>query len=104
MISRSNTASVAIKAEGGRLKVAEDHRLAIGRERQANAVNIGRTPNLAALDAANDRMLLRIRRDDPKRAFVLVIAVVADPGFAQNLPAEAAVPLLAVPAVFSIGS
>ena len=38
--------------------------------------------------------------DDPARALRPWLAVVADPGFAQDLPAEAAVPVLVLPVVF----
>ena len=48
-------------------------------------------------------MIFLPRGEDPARALDLVAAVVIDPGFAQHLPAEAAVPLLAVPTVSAIG-
>ena len=48
-------------------------------------------------------MALGALGDDPARALLAVAAVVADPGLAQHLPAEAAVPLLALPAVAGVG-
>src|SRR5438094_9846989 len=45
--------------------------------------------------------LLSFDNNSP-RALLAVMTVMSDPGFAQHLPAEAAIPFLAVPAVFLI--
>ena len=46
------------------------------------------TPEVA--DAAQDGVALFVRRNDAEGALAAVAAVVVDPGFAEDLPAEAA--------------
>src|SRR5205823_7232349 len=77
--------------------LAQDQGLAIAGEWQPHLVHIGRPPNVAVFDAPEDRVLRSGRRDDPAAAFLAVVAVMVDPGFAQHQAAEAS-PLL-VPGV-----
>ena len=83
--------------------LAQDQRLAVAGQRQANAVDVGRAPDVAVLDSAEDRVPLFPRGDDAAGALLAVVAVVVDPGLAQYLPAEPAVPLLARPRVARVG-
>src|SRR5207245_9730601 len=77
----------------------EDQRLRIAGQRQANAVDVGWSPDVAVLDAVENRVVLRVFGEEAARALLAVLALVADPGLAEHLPAEAAVPRLAVPGV-----
>ena len=60
-----------------------------------DSVNIGWPPDV--LDAAQDGMVFELFVDDAARAFLAMIAVMIDPGIAQNLLAEAPRPFLALP-------
>src|SRR5881628_1761282 len=61
----------------------------------SNAIHVGGSPNV--IDAFEDGMMTEPIVDNTARAFLAVIAVVADPGVAENLLAEAAGPLLTAP-------
>ena len=71
--------------------LTEDQRLTVAGQRQMDGVDVGRPPDVAVLDAAQDGVVLLALGDDAARALLAVVAVVVDPGFAKHLPAEAAV-------------
>ena len=83
--------------------LAKHERPTVGGQRQTHAVHVGGPPDVAVLDAAQDRVIFHLLDEDAARALPAVVAMMADPGLAQDLPAEAALPVLALPGVASVG-
>src|SRR5262249_41738523 len=83
--------------------LAHYQRLAIAGQRQAGAADVRLSPDIAVLDAADDRVAFLALGDDAARALLAVLAVMADPGFTQHLPAKTTVPSLVVVGVLDVG-
>src|SRR5262249_31151464 len=77
----------------------EHQRLAIAGKRQSYLVYVGRTPNVAIPNSAEDGMLPLFFHENTARALLAMMAVMVDPGLSQHLAPEATVPLFAVPTV-----
>ena len=80
--------------------LTQDDRLGIPFECR-DAVNVGRAPDV--FDAFEDCMAFHSFGGETPSALNLMIAVVADPGFAENLPAEAPLGLFTVVVIFRVG-
>src|SRR5439155_14879463 len=82
--------------------LAEDERLAVTGQRQVNAVDVGEAPDVAVVQTTQNRVICLLLGESAARALLAVLAVMAHPGLAEHLPAETAVPVLAVPGVLSV--
>lgn len=80
--------------------LSHDERLAIAAQ-LPDRIDIRRPPDV--LDAPEDRVVFHSPGDKAAGAFALVAAVVRDPGFAEHLATESAVPLLAAETVPGVG-
>ena len=76
--------------------------LVVAGQGEADLVDVGRAEDVAVLDALEDRVPLGAGRDQAAGRLLAVAAVVLDPGLAEDLPAEAALPALAVPGVAGV--
>src|SRR5262249_40128615 len=80
----------------------DQRRAVVGR---VGLVHVGRPPDVAVLDAAQDRVLLLSLDDHAAGALGAVASPVVDPRLAEHLPAESlfVILLLVVPAVLGVG-
>ena len=82
--------------------LAQHQRFAVRGQGKSHRVDVGGAIDVAVPDATQDRMVLHAGSRKAPRAFDGMISVMVDPGLTEHLPAETAIPRLALPGIAGI--